>query len=295
MARRKKRQAARGWSDFDHRPARETTGGIKAQTKRGAFGKSWWAKAWIAVLEGFDVGGRLARGRTYARKGQVTGVQIEAGLVKAQVQGSLPRPYKVTIKVEILSDAAWRKVGEALSSRASFAARLLAGDMPQDIGDVFTDAGFSLFPRTSKDLVTDCSCPDWSNPCKHVAAVYYLLGETFDNDPFLIFKMRGMDRQELMGLVGEFATAETVTAPLPAEPLPLSSALFWGVGSDEAWSALPVEAPLIHALLPKRVGAFPLWRGNSHFLETLERLYAQATHRGQAAAMGEVSDEESKG
>ena len=83
-----------------------------------------------------------------------------------------------------------------LSQQVIFTAKLLAGEMPQDIEQAFTDAGLSLFPAQSKDLDTECSCPDWSNPCKHIAAVYYLLGEEFDRNPFLIFKLRGMEREE---------------------------------------------------------------------------------------------------
>ena len=77
--------------------------------------------------------------------------------------------------------------------------------MPQDIEEVFHQAGLSLFPERSRDLETDCSCPDWSNPCKHIAAVYYLLGEEFDRDPFLIFKLRGMDARGIPALLGAAA------------------------------------------------------------------------------------------
>src|SRR5574341_2073368 len=190
------------WGYYKPKPRIKAKGGIKSQSKRGSFGESWWAKRWIATLESFNIGARLGRGRSYARSGQVLSIDISKGEVKAKVQGSSPKPYSITIKVKTLSDADWKKLAEALSTQAIFAAKLLAGEMPQEIEQVFTGAKLSLFPEKLRDLETNCSCPDWSNPCKHIAAVYYLLGEEFDRDPFLIFKLRGSTRQALMALVG---------------------------------------------------------------------------------------------
>src|SRR5262249_14112922 len=133
-----------------------------------------------------------------ARGGQVLSVAIEKGMVKAKVQGSRPKPYDVTIEVATLSESNWAKVLDALGRQALFAAKLLAGEMPQDIEEPFKGVGLSLFPTKLGDLKTDCSCPDWSNPCKHIAAVYYLLGEEFDRDPFLIFALRGLSRDALL-------------------------------------------------------------------------------------------------
>jgi uncharacterized Zn finger protein len=198
-----------GFGYFPPSTPREAKGGIKAQTKRGAFGESWWAKRWIQVLESFNIGARLGRGRSYARSGQVLTIDIQKGLVTAGVQGSRPKPYNVTIKMKTLGRKEWAKLGKVLSQQAAFAARLLAGQMPETIEDAFKSAGLSLFPQALKDLETDCSCPDWSNPCKHIAAVYYLIGEEFDRDPFLILKLRGIDREELIGMLGDAPAPET--------------------------------------------------------------------------------------
>ncbi len=170
-------------------------GGIKAQSKRGKFGESWWANRWIAVLESFDIGTRLRRGRSYARRGQVATIEIASGDVKATVQGSRSDPYEVNINVKPIAREDWKRLAASLSNQIIFAAKLFAGEMPQEIEQAFKDVGLSLFPEKLRDLETNCSCPDWSNPCKHVAAVYYLLGEEFDRDPFLIFKLRGTDRE----------------------------------------------------------------------------------------------------
>ncbi|MEE8296626.1 MAG: SWIM zinc finger family protein, partial [Hyphomicrobium sp.] len=220
---------------------RATKGGIKAQTRRGKFAESWWARRWIDTLESFDIGARLHRGRSYARRGQVLSINIEKGAVSAVVQGSRPRPYRVAIKVKRLSAAAWKKLGKAFAGQALYSAKLLAGEMPENIEDAFKNAGLSLFLSKRRDLHTDCSCPDWSNPCKHIAAVYYLLGEEFDRDPFLIFKLRGMAREELIGIVGDKAPTTTKTtaktapgekAP-PPEPLPTDPHAFWGQSLGE--------------------------------------------------------------
>ena len=148
----------RWWQEFYPKSKpREAKGGIKAQSRQGDFGKSWWAKRWQSVLEGFRIGGRLARGRTYARSGQVLSIDVAHGEVKARVQGSRPRPYDVTIGVKELSEADWAKVIEVLSRQALFVAKLMAGEMPQNVEDVFTGSKLSLFPEKRGDLRTNCS------------------------------------------------------------------------------------------------------------------------------------------
>ena len=284
---------------------RKVKGGIRAQSKRGDFGQSWWAKRWIAVLESFDIGQRLARGRSYARGGQVVSIKIEKGLVTASVQGSRPKPYDVEIHVKALSAADWKKLAKNLSAQAIFAAKLLAGEMPQDIETAFKDAGLSLFPGKLNDLKTSCSCPDWSNPCKHIAAVYYLLGEEFDRDPFLIFRLRGMSRDEFLGLLGrtggKSARGKTqygqasVLAPPPEtpqeeppapEPLPCDLPAFWQGGSLSGDFFGEVRVPSLAAALPRRLGNFPFWRGKEPFVEALERIYETASPAGMDVFLG---------
>ncbi len=260
----------------------DAKGGIKSQARRGTFGASWWARRWIAVLESFQIGARLQRGRSYARSGQALAIDIEKGLVRAKVQGSRPRPYDVIIKMKALTDAQWKKLEKTLVDKPLYAARLMAGEMPQDIEEVFKQAGVPLFPETSRDLETDCSCPDWSNPCKHIAAVYYLLGEEFDRDPFLIFKLRGRTRQELVGGI-KAPTATAGVAPEPPlrdEPLPADHAAFWHGAPIPNDLYGEVHIPQVHAAMPKRLGNFPFWRGKSMLIDTLERVYAAASTTG---------------
>ena len=174
-------------------------GGLKARSTRGAIAQTWWSERFIAVLEDIGMGSRLQRGRSYARKGQVISLEVDAGSVTAQVQGSratpvpgADRPAAPSAKP---SGPAW-----SASSRATpgICAKLLAGEMPDDIEDVFAGVGLSLFPASAGELSLDCSCPDWEVPCKHLAATFYLLAESFDDDPFRILAWRGRQREDLL-------------------------------------------------------------------------------------------------
>ena len=271
---------------------RQVKGGIKAQSQRGTFGSSWWGKRWIATLEGFDIGARLGRGRSYARRGQVLSINIDQGTVDAEVQGSRSWPYQVHIKVKTLKKKDWRKLAPVLAKRAIFSAKLLAGQMPEDVEDAFNEAGLSLFPSRGSDLNTDCTCPDWSNPCKHVAAVYYLLGEEFDRDPFLIFKLRGIEREELTGLLESQLrsappTEQEEEPDLPPESLPEDPEAFWGQTGGEYDLGEEVFIPAISAALPSRLGNFPFWQGQEGFLTTMEKIYRQASSTGLKVFLGE--------
>lgn len=279
---------------YDRFPAstpREAKGGIKAQSKRGSFGEKWWAKRWIDVLESFHIGARLQRGRSYARRGQVLSIDIAEGSVKASVQGSRARPYKVEIKVRTLPAAAWDNIGAALSRQAIFTAKLLAGELPRKIEHFFEQEKLSLFPDRLDDLETDCSCPDWSNPCKHIAAVYYLLGEEFDRDPFLILKLRGMAREKLLKRIGGAASARPATEQAPArEPLPVEAGEFWNGGDVAEDLYGEVVAPPVPGALPRRLGKFPFWRGGTPLLVQLEPVYEKASAAGVEVFVGEWSE-----
>jgi uncharacterized Zn finger protein len=187
------------WADWPpaSRP-RRVEGGIKARSKRGAIGEQWWSRRFIAVLESYGMSGRLARGRSYARAGQVLDFELSQGKVTARVQGSRIRPYQVRIGVLPLTKAQWRTVEGRLASQALFRAKLLAGEMPREIEEVFADCGTPLFPHSPGDLDMRCSCPDWEVPCKHLAAVCYVLAEEFDRDPFAMLAWRGRGRDDLL-------------------------------------------------------------------------------------------------
>ena len=135
------------WSYYEPAKPKKVENGLKAKSKRGCIGETWWSKRWVSVLESFDLGARLTRGKNYARKGQVVSIDVDPGIVRAKVQGTGSEPYDVKIKLKPLSDAEWEKATTAMASKAVFAARLLSGEMPQNIEEAFSDSGMSLFPR----------------------------------------------------------------------------------------------------------------------------------------------------
>lgn len=294
---------------------------------RRNFVSNWWARRWLEVLESFGWDSRLQRGRTYARRGNVLSIDLAPGVVKAKVQGSRPRPYTVKIKIKPLADRDWERVIAALSGQASFAARLLAGEMPEDIETAFAGASLSLFPGSPGDIETSCSCPDWANPCKHIAAVYYLLGEKFDSDPFLLFLLRGRDRETLMAALRERRVALArgdVPTPagnelwnsdgaLPAgeargqvqsktrrkglkPELPLDPVNFWQTGAELAAFQVHIAPPAVPRGVLKRLGPPPLGREAPEFYRLLEGYYEEISRQAYelAFATGEGGEGEIK-
>jgi uncharacterized Zn finger protein len=247
------------------------------------------------------MGTRLTRGRSYARQGQVLAIDIEAGIVKAQVQGSMPKPYKITIRLRPLSDQDWEKVTDALASQAIFAARLLAGEMPANIEEAFGTVNLALFPTTQDDLRTDCSCPDWANPCKHIAAVYYILAERFDEDPFLIFKLRGRTQEQIIAAlrakrVETLSIEREVTDPgadAAEEIVPrLEEALysFWHAGAGLDDFVVNPHDPSVNKAVLKRLGDAPFAIAGQNLTALLARAYDEV----EAAALHKAGEDDEK-
>ena len=224
MAKRRSSYYDSYWPRYESTRPIDVEDGIKAKSKRGKFVKNWWADRWIAALKPLMDSGRLSRGRSYARRGQVMDIDVAPGRVTSRVQGSRRTPYKVNIQLKPLSDSQWDKVLDALAEQAIFAAQLLNGEMPADIEQVFEAVQVPLFPASRGDLKTDCSCPDWANPCKHIAAVYYLLGERFDEDPFLLFELRGRSQEEIAAALRERRAVEVkAVEAVPYTPILIES------------------------------------------------------------------------
>ncbi len=275
---------------------RKTRGGIQARSQRGAFGKNWWARRWISAMERLVDSRRLSRGQSYARSGQVISMEEMADGVTARVQGSRPAPYKVTIKVTPLTNNQWRKVLDQLADQAIFAAQLLAGEMPADIEEAFAAAEVSLFPSRLDDLQSSCTCPDYANPCKHVAAAHYILGERFDDDPFLLFRMRGRTQEEI--LVGLRERRAGRNAPPPDErSLPIMDMVplleeyldqYWEPGPQMDGFSVQVRPPVIPLPLLKRLGE-PEASGIITLQGQLEDAYQAMTQFALSLAFGDFS------
>ncbi|TME06344.1 MAG: hypothetical protein E6I80_14095 [Chloroflexi bacterium] len=288
------------WDYYEPSRPRRVEGGIKTKSERGEIGETWWSKRWIKVLESFSMGTRLTRGRSYARQGQVISIDIEPGLVKAKVQGSQPRPYNVKIRLEPLSDQDWDKVTDAMASQAIFAAKLLAGEMPNTIEEAFASVHVSLFPTALRELNTDCSCPDWANPCKHIAAVYYLLAERFDEDPFLIFKLRGRTKEQIIAVLRDKRAAtfpvedtsvgaETASAE-EENHISLEEHLetFWQAGEAIESFTVNLSTPRIDKAILKRLGTAPFTIGDMNVASLLAKAYSAV----DAAVSKKMTEEE---
>lgn len=160
--------------------------------------REWWTQQWLDLINTYRFKKRLERGWQYAREGKVLSIKFPNQEVIALVQGTDPKPYQVSLGLDTLSDEDWDYVIENMSQRAIFSAKLLAGEMPHNIEDVFAAAGKTLFPLSLSDIRSRCSCPDPKNPCKHISAVYYLLGDRFSEDPFVLFQLRGRTKEQIL-------------------------------------------------------------------------------------------------
>lgn len=270
-------------------PSRPRTvdGGLKARTARGAIGATWWSRRFLDVLESFAMGSRLTRGRAYARKGQVISLEVTPGVVRAQVQGSRARPYRVAIGLAAFTELVWAKAEIALSEQALPSAKLLAGEVPPELEQIFASAGALLFPQHANDLDQQCSCPDWEVPCKHLAATFYLLAEAFDADPFLILRWRGRDREQLLSRLRELRSADAVVESADAQPKPaafgtelaLAGLLDVGVEPDRFWlppAPLPARPPVLTVepdLLLRQLPAPSAVLGGDALVERLRPVY----------------------
>lgn len=260
-------------------------------------GATWWGQRWIEGLERFsrEYLNRLGRGRTYARAGRVHDLRFGSGEVRARVTGSSTTPYQVVLRLEPFAAAIWETAIQAMSTRASFAAELLAGRMPENIDAVFRAHKCSLFPRSSQDLQTDCSCLDWANPCKHVAALHYVLGEALDKDPFLLFELRGRSKAQVLQSLSRLRSglgANAVEEPLSVEDtgggvLPSAEAL---ANYDALTAPLPAlrftfDAPQPAAAILRTVEAPASWGLPQTPVEMLEDVYARAATLARELAL----------
>jgi uncharacterized Zn finger protein len=263
------------------------------------FSRSWWGQKFIAALEQITDAGRLSRGRSYARGNKVKNFAIKDGTITAQVRGSVnpyfgvyKEPLYITvIEIQPISAAKWAAAIAYIASKAGFISKLLLNEMPDNIEDAFATLGIHLLPHSHSDLKTSCSCPDWSNPCKHIAGVYYLVAAELDRDPFALFELRGLSREALHAELAKSPLGQALAAELNAQrsqPVPTDSyyaklATVTPPASTlkEFWQGKkrpPIVEPLtqtpIPAILIKKQGDFPaFWTKEQSFIGVMEDLY----------------------
>jgi len=271
----------------------------------GELASSWWARRWMATLDGFGWGGRLARGRTYTRNRRVVDVDVAPGLVRARVQGSRPSPYRIEMTVEPFADAVWDRVVGALARQAIYTAKLLAGELPAEVVQLCDMAEAPLFPGHPDEIVMKCSCPDWAVPCKHVAAVHYALAAELDRDPFLLFRLRGRTREELTAALrarrGSFGSAgaarqaaegtesQATDAETPgSDDIPIDG--FWEHGAELNDLHFEIRPPDVPGAVLRLLGRPPGWGGQDDLLETLHDLYRVASASVRDVAFADLDE-----
>lgn len=264
--------------------------------------REWWSQQWLDLLDSYRFKKRLERARNYARQGNVLSIEFKGAKVLARVQGSEVEPYKVSLSLEPFSDEQWGYVIETMSQRAIFAAKLLAGEMPQNIEEVFTANGLSIFPFTLGDVQSKCSCPDKVNPCKHVGAVYYQLGDRFSEDPFLLFQLRGRTKEQILSDLRKLRSAKiqpnTTETPDIPQSIPNNK---YSVKIDSFWqynepleSSLVVIAPSSSETTLDVLGAIPLAKEEENSVNStssdvvmkyLNTIYRDVSQKAVLAAM----------
>ncbi|MDF5707085.1 MAG: SWIM zinc finger family protein [Nostoc sp. S4] len=264
--------------------------------------REWWSQQWLDLLDSYRFKKRLERARNYARQGNVLSIEFQGAKVLARVQGSEVEPYKVSLSLEPFSDEQWGYVIETMSQKAIFAAKLLAGEMPQNIAEVFTANGLSLFPFTLADVKSKCSCPDKANPCKHVGAVYYQLGDRFSEDPFVLFQLRGRTKEQIISDLRQLRSGkiEADTSQTPDVQQSISHNKY-SVKIDSFWqynepleSSLVVIAPSSSETVLDVLGAIPLAKEEENVVNStssdvvmkyLNTIYTDVSQKAVLAAM----------
>lgn len=298
------------WWSYDAGPRRPAQDGVRARSQQGPIGESWWARRFLDALAQVADTSRLGRGRSYARTGQVMRPVVKPGVVTASVQGSSFTPYAVRITLVPFTDAEWERAEGELAAQALFLAALLAGEMPRDVEQAFAAAGLHLFPASPAELASRCSCPDATNPCKHIAAVYYILAEAFDADPFLVLAWRGRPREVLLERLRELRAAAIAAedalsagdADNPSDALLPDGAAaspdlaaeaprtggFWTAGPELLGFRYAPAAPTVPDALIRQLGPLPDAAGGSTVAEALTTAYGLFTTAAEARAFGEA-------
>jgi uncharacterized Zn finger protein len=281
------------------------------------FSRTWWGKNFIQALESFTDSGRLQRGRSYANGGKVKSFEINGNQITAKVRGSInpyfgvykEPTYNISLEIIPIAKSKWNLVVDKLSSKASIISRLLLNEVPENIEDSFTELGLHLLPHSRKDFKTKCSCPDYANPCKHIAGVYYLVASQLDENPFLLFELRGLPKSELQDKLAQTPLGKILSEELNAKevPLELSTSLYTRVekqslqeqpSAREFWlgaKRLPLTVDVLarsnHSAMPfglakpiaiKKQGDYPsFWHKDNSFIETMEELYQRVKLKNQ--------------
>ena len=266
--------------------------------------KTWWGQEFLGALARIMDEGRLKRGRSYSDERRQVRFNRNLGKITAKMRGNINHYfgvyetpyYNVEIKFKAVPPARWRSILKKLGSNADWVTHLILGEVPPTIATAFEGSPVGLLPKTRSEIQSSCSCPDWANPCKHVAGAYYRVASMLDRDPLVLFELRGMRRSSLLKAVeqSEFGAAlkedsedkePNLAAALRNPGLPQVEAS----GSETPvsdlrgfWRGIPLPAetpedrqiPPVSALLLRREGDYPeFWHRQNSFIEAMAEIY----------------------
>jgi uncharacterized Zn finger protein len=271
-------------------------------------GRTWWGQRFIAALEGFTDRGRLQRGRGYSGDGRILAFAIKDGLVSATVRGNVnpyygvykePR-YETRIRMAPIPPKDWGQAISQIGSNAALVAKLLMHEMPDNIDTAFARMRLQLLPASRKDFaLTDCSCPDYANPCKHIAGVYYRLASQLDRDPFLLFELRGLSRGQLQQALRATPLGKALASMADDQSAPIQAAesfytrptaaastgdyrSFWHGAKRLPSEIEPATPPAVPAILVKKGGDFPpFWDRDTSFVAVMEEVYLRVREKNK--------------
>lgn len=260
-------------------------GGIHIQSLRPQASRKWWAKRWLEFMEELKMGARLGRGRSYAISGQVIALEVVPGLVSACVQGGSAEAYRCELKFDVMPDDVKTEILSKLHAKPLLLAQLLVHNLPPSVDRMFRAAGYPLIPSSVNSFEAVCSCPDYADLCKHVAAVLFLLTEAFEQDPLRLLTLRGITRDDLIGNSG---TQDVRISEDPKNQTPEHPNLFWGEPPKMKldFGSAPTAAgktPLV-----KRLGIIPFWRGDQRFFEAMDQCGERFASAGWRVWAGEL-------
>jgi uncharacterized Zn finger protein len=268
---------------------------------RGDFGVRWWSRKFMDAIEASEDASsdRFAQGMDYARLGQALRLDIGAGIIRATVQGARHTPYEVEIHIRLFSDDEWHKAGTVLASRAVFLAQLLSGEMPPDIAQAFDAVGLPLFPVPDRlDFVGSCTCPENVKLCKHIACVCYLLAERLDEDPFILFGLRGRDRDKILSDLRDLRPVAPAAHQMESAIPTVAVAVEPAVETRTYWQSLPA---LSEEHVPSVIGQGDVFlreldpalrvQVESDLWDTLSSVYEAASNSARALLDNEQTNE----
>ena len=265
--------------------------GIHLKQKEGPITESWIGRSWFSRFSCKASNDELSEGIEYARRGQTTRLNIDTTGIHAVVVGRMPRPYEISIRAASFDDDTWNKMVTSVCEQSLLAAKLLAGQFPENTDEIFQARGRSIVPA-EEEIVFSCTCGSEERCCKHVICIAALVAEQLDNDPFQILTIRGLDVDRFMEMLrqrraltqkqGRAAAAYTPAAPeglTSSQPLELCIDNFWEIDAEALPADIPVEAPEVDLALLRRLGPAPFSDSRFPIVGLLATCYETVTAR----------------